>query len=319
MSTTAPMPPAGAAPAAAAEATPDAGTRIRGKNWTEEELNALLNLVEQLLPRNASGWAAVHAAYTRAAPPAFAPRDAIGMRRKFSVLRNSGGAAGEALCPPEVARAKRLHRLIKARTRGAPARDDGAADADDRETGESSREDTPPLQLQTSLARIESPRTPVFARSPGTSARAPVAVATPPLVVPSRVELTPGTLSRTGATPDAVGALSALAEMRSTIDRLVEQIESGSSNNNNSNSVPSEFTRLILEMEERAAAREMRYRRERDEEERRREAQRRQDRLERQREQEKREQAREEREQKRDELFEALLVRLLEREEQAGN
>lgn len=89
----------------------------RGKTWIAPEVNRLLSAVERILPLGMKDWETVERDYNTELPREFAVRDWEAIKRRFFVMKNSPRPTGDPLCPPDIARAKCVYRLIEGRAR----------------------------------------------------------------------------------------------------------------------------------------------------------------------------------------------------------
>ena len=83
----------------------------RGLGYTDVELQALLDIVEEVLPRSPNEWEAVSRCHIENYPG----RTLDSIRRKFNALANHKKPTGDPNCPPTVRRAKRIFALIRQR------------------------------------------------------------------------------------------------------------------------------------------------------------------------------------------------------------
>jgi hypothetical protein len=90
-------------------------TRVKGSvQYSKENINILLDLVEELKPIGRDHWDNVAIAYNRKAlANQWAERDRDSLKTKFSNLSRSTKPTGDPHCPPEVIRAKRLQNMIE--------------------------------------------------------------------------------------------------------------------------------------------------------------------------------------------------------------
>jgi len=82
----------------------------RGANFSSEELDSLLELIEEVLPISATQWESVADLHRTRYPDAARTVDSI--RRKFKQLHNKKIPTGNPICPPAVRWAKRLRTAI---------------------------------------------------------------------------------------------------------------------------------------------------------------------------------------------------------------
>jgi hypothetical protein len=80
-------------------------------NWTDAEVNILLNHVEEFMPMGSNGWQKV-ARLFNACDLVHHARDVDSCKRKFVKLKNHAKPTGDPDCPPLVKRAKRLQYAI---------------------------------------------------------------------------------------------------------------------------------------------------------------------------------------------------------------
>jgi hypothetical protein len=86
----------------------------KGKNFTSSELDAMLTVVEELLPLGGDHWEHVALEYNKKVS-ADRVRNAESLRKKFKTLRNVKKPTGDPDCPIEVKRAKRAQYSIEAK------------------------------------------------------------------------------------------------------------------------------------------------------------------------------------------------------------
>ena len=113
----------------------------RGKNWTLDETGVLLDKVEIHLPRGGEEWVTVSTDYniTRLQLPTLVSRperDADSCKTKFKALKNVRKPTGDPTCPPQVKRAKLLHKKIEERISVADFDDDNDEEEDEQELQE---------------------------------------------------------------------------------------------------------------------------------------------------------------------------------------
>ena len=89
----------------------------------------MLDLVEEHLPLGQDHWQNLATEYNSTYPQR--ARDYESLRNKFKSLFKVNKPTGDPNCPPQVARAKRLYRMIENRSAGLDMDDDGADDAED--------------------------------------------------------------------------------------------------------------------------------------------------------------------------------------------
>jgi len=82
----------------------------RGANFSSEELDSLLELIEEVLPISATQWESVADLHRTRYPDAARTVDSI--KRKFKQLHNKKIPTGNPICPPAVRWAKRLRTAI---------------------------------------------------------------------------------------------------------------------------------------------------------------------------------------------------------------
>ena len=90
------------------------GRRKAGhKNYTEPELNRLLDIISEVEPLGANHWAVVCEKYnTWTEANGLPKRDDTMLKQKFDRLANTNKSTGDPTCPTEVRRAKRIARSI---------------------------------------------------------------------------------------------------------------------------------------------------------------------------------------------------------------
>ena len=96
----------------------------RGLGYTDSELEALLDIVEEVLPRSPNEWEAI----SRRHIENFPGRTQDSIRRKFNSLANHKKPTGDPNCPPTVRRAKRIFALIRERMDISDGEDDNESD-----------------------------------------------------------------------------------------------------------------------------------------------------------------------------------------------
>lgn len=95
--------------------------RAGSRNYTDGELDILLDIVEALLPTGELEWESVAAEYNKIISAKFPTmsrrmvRDCDSLRNKFKGLRNIRKPTGDPTCPPTVVRAKRIQKAIESR------------------------------------------------------------------------------------------------------------------------------------------------------------------------------------------------------------
>ena len=82
----------------------------RGANFSSEELDSLLEIIEEVLPISATQWESVADLHRTRYPDAARTVDSI--KRKFKQLHNKKIPTGNPICPPAVRWAKRLRTAI---------------------------------------------------------------------------------------------------------------------------------------------------------------------------------------------------------------
>ncbi len=92
----------------------------RGLGYTDIELQALLDIVEEVLPRSPNEWEEVSRRHVENYPG----RTLDSIRRKFNALANHKKPTGDPHCPPTVRRAKRIFALIRERMDISDGEDD---------------------------------------------------------------------------------------------------------------------------------------------------------------------------------------------------
>ena len=92
----------------------------RGLGYTDIELQALLDIVEEVLPRSPNEWEEVSRRHIENYPG----RTLDSIRRKFNALANHKKPTGDPHCPPTVRRAKRIFALIRERMDISDGEDD---------------------------------------------------------------------------------------------------------------------------------------------------------------------------------------------------
>ncbi|ETP00248.1 hypothetical protein F441_10953 [Phytophthora nicotianae CJ01A1] len=265
----------------------------RGKSWTGPELNRMLTAVEDILPLGGNEWDVVAGRYGKELPREFSERDVDAIKRKFLALKNALKPTGDPSCPEEVVRAKRAYYRMESRS-GVEAFED---------TAPVNTTSTPAPGSPSAEATAPAASSPSGTASTATSvaAEAAIPVAAPPTPSSVKDNANAGARSasqRCGKTPNELANLSEMlkrarknaedaaishtVKRRRTIDNLLDKLEKESGGG-------TDMVQGVIAMEERAAVRELEYRREREE----------------------REAKREERENRRDELFFVLMTKLL--------
>lgn len=91
------------------------GGRVVGsEGYTKTDVQALLQCVRTLLPKDAFGWETVLLRYreTHARPNGRAERDALSLKKKFKSVLNTKQVDGGKPIPPEVVEARQIQALI---------------------------------------------------------------------------------------------------------------------------------------------------------------------------------------------------------------
>ena len=96
----------------------------RGLGYTDAELEALLGIIEEVLPRSPNEWEAISRRHIENYPG----RTQDSIRRKFNSLANHKKPAGDPNCPPTVRRAKRIFARIRKRMNISDGEDDSESD-----------------------------------------------------------------------------------------------------------------------------------------------------------------------------------------------
>ena len=110
------------------------GKRVGGRkngsaNYTTADVDALLDVVEDVEPIGAQEWAIVSSRYNDWAATSGRPlREQTSLKIKFDKLCSSKKPTGDPSCPPEVRRAKHISREILARCNAVSLR--GESDSD---------------------------------------------------------------------------------------------------------------------------------------------------------------------------------------------
>jgi len=91
-----------------------------GLGYTDSELEALLDIIEEVLPRSPNEWEAISRHHIENYPGH--TQDSI--RRKFNSLANHKKPTGNPNCPPAVCRAKHIFALIRDRMDISDGEDD---------------------------------------------------------------------------------------------------------------------------------------------------------------------------------------------------
>ncbi|KAF4043700.1 hypothetical protein GN244_ATG04013 [Phytophthora infestans] len=231
--------------------------------------------------------------YGKELPREFSERDADAIKRKFLALKNALKPTGDPSCPEEVARSKREYYRMESSS-GVEAFED---------TAPANTTSTPASASPIAEAPAPSPSSPSGTASTATSLAAESAIPTTAPPTPSSVEDSANAGARSasqrcGKTPNELANLnevlkrarataedaevSQTVKRRRTINNLLGKLEKESGGF-------TDMVQAVIAMEERAAVRELEYRREREE----------------------REAKREEREHRREELFFVLMTKLL--------
>ncbi|KAE9022565.1 hypothetical protein PF005_g5021 [Phytophthora fragariae] len=258
----------------------------RGKSWTTPELNRMLTAVEAVLPLGSNEWESVAARYDTELPREFNERDVDAIKRKFMLLKNSMKPTGDPACPEEVVRAKRAYYLMESRAGVEPFDDTTSATVASAEVDDTGVAAESPEKHTTPSEGVTAPPAPILS-----VAQAAPETATETRSASKRCGKSPeqlaqlsNELKRRASTVGATGSMtvSQTVKRRRTIDILIGTLEHDHDDG-------SDAMQMVIDMDERAAARDFEYRREREE----------------------REAKREEREQRRDELFFALMAKLV--------
>ena len=92
----------------------------RGLGYTDIELQALLDIVEEVLPQSPNEWEEVSRRHIENYPG----QTLDSIRHKFNALANDKKPTGDPHCPPTVRRAKRIFALIRERMDISEGEDD---------------------------------------------------------------------------------------------------------------------------------------------------------------------------------------------------
>ena len=116
-----------------------------GKHWKDCDVNLLLDILYEHLPRGGNEWELVVEEFNKKTP---AQRDVESCRRKYKSLKNVRKPTGDPDCPDNVKRAKRIQREIETRISASTLDDDdrysdnegfsGNSDAGDSDVGDNS-------------------------------------------------------------------------------------------------------------------------------------------------------------------------------------
>ncbi|ETI33313.1 hypothetical protein F443_20010 [Phytophthora nicotianae P1569] len=232
------------------------GTRKR----TTPETLYMLGLVEKILPFGSNLWNAVELQYYTKLRDGFPVCDAESIKRKFYALKNTRKPSGDPACPADVAQAKRVYRRIEGNC-GVIVLDDAAPSVESsaRSSAPSNRasqyeatsnaEEAQALQVQSQPASGRLSST--------VSGEVNKRLLDVPIAEIFCTGKTAEELEQLGKELHTVSKdlLPESAKKRRRIDRLLENLESDDS---------ADWCTAIIAMEERAAAREMDYRRELD-------------------------------------------------------
>lgn len=101
------------------------GKRSGAPNYTDEDMSALLDIVEKIEPIGSNEWAAVSSKFEEYTDENDRPkRDIDSLRMKFDRLANTKKPTGSSSCPPLVRRAKNIARDILGRVNAVSVGDD---------------------------------------------------------------------------------------------------------------------------------------------------------------------------------------------------
>ncbi|KAE8896370.1 hypothetical protein PF005_g25598 [Phytophthora fragariae] len=243
----------------------------------------MLTEVEAVLPLGSNEWEIVAARYDTELPREFTERDVDAIKRKFMLLKNSMKPTGDPACPKELVRAKRPYYLMESRAGVEPFDDTTSAKVASAEVDDTGAAVESPEKVTTPSEGVTAPPAPILS-----VAQAVPETATETRSASKRCGKSPeqlaqlnNELKRRASTVGATGSMtvSQTVKRRRTIYSLISKLEHDHDDG-------SDAMQVVIDMEERAAAREFEYRRER-------------------------EAKREEREQRRDELFFALTAKLV--------
>jgi hypothetical protein len=73
------------------------GKKRGTKNWTDLQVDRLLDAVQELLPSGNIGWENVKNRFNEGRPPEFPERDMESLRRKFKLLKNHPKPTGKKI------------------------------------------------------------------------------------------------------------------------------------------------------------------------------------------------------------------------------
>ena len=83
-----------------------------GRNYSSDEVEVLLEVVERILPLGSNCWDRVACEFNIARPRGTDERDGDSLKRKFKALYGVRKPTGDPTIPPQVRRAKLIKRMI---------------------------------------------------------------------------------------------------------------------------------------------------------------------------------------------------------------
>jgi len=118
--------------------TPVPAVSKRGRNYSDAEIEKLLDLAEEMLPCGGDEWNQVALEFNRTFKATGSNREGEDLRLKFKKLKNHKKPTGDPDCPPHVKRSKQIQRQIERRMDVVHLDDDDKSQDD---AGGSSSED----------------------------------------------------------------------------------------------------------------------------------------------------------------------------------
>ena len=109
------------------------GPKGRALNYTDAEIEYLLDLAEEIKPLGAERWERVGERFRSHFSLSAFPRDTDSLKAKFKTLRLVKKPTGHPDCPPFVKRAKRIYREIESSADVIGADSESEGDEDNEE------------------------------------------------------------------------------------------------------------------------------------------------------------------------------------------